>query len=240
MDRWSELHYDARGGSIERTLASISSRLDVDEATPAGLAPLIIAASRGQVGVVRVLTKKGAGVTAASNEGGITALHASAREGCVAVTRLLVKAGVDVEAKISTGATPPYFFLAAGAGQVELMEELSRARANVNSLPAEERLRYSWRLREDVWIRSRCSFVRGRTHSSHIRFHPGKCMSFTTWQRKTGTGRKVVHGHAATESQLRGLEATRRLLIRVEAVHAVPWLWHNFCHSLCFKGSKHV
>eukprot|EP00903_Cladosiphon_okamuranus_P011319 g10670.t2 len=206
MDRWSELHYDARGGSIERTLASISSRLDVDEATPAGLAPLIIAASRGQVGVVRVLTKKGAGVTAASNEGGITALHASAREGCVAVTRLLVKAGVDVEAKISTGATPPYFFLAAGAGQVELMEELSRARANVNSLPAEERLRYSWRLREDVWIRSR----------------------------------KVVHGHAATESQLRGLEATRRLLIRVEAVHAVPWLWHNFCHSLCFKGSKHV
>ena len=45
---------------------------------------------------------------------------------------------------------------------------------------------------------------------------------------------KVLGDKIATESQLHGLEAIRRLLMRVEAVHAVSWLWANdaaFAHA---------
>eukprot|EP00903_Cladosiphon_okamuranus_P019373 g17813.t1 len=37
-------------------------------------------------------------------------------------------------------------------------------------------------------------------------------------------GVKIVGGKDPTESQLHGLEAIRRLLMRVEAVHAIAWL----------------
>ena len=35
-----------------------------------------------------------------------------------------------------------------------------------------------------------------------------------------------VAGEDSTEEQLNRLEAVRRLLMQVEAVHAVSWLWH--------------
>ena len=41
------------------------------------------------------------------------------------------------------------------------------------------------------------------------------------------TKKKVVRAKKdATEEQLHGREAARRLLLRVEAVRAVSWLWH--------------
>lgn len=38
---------------------------------------------------------------------------------------------------------------------------------------------------------------------------------------------KVLDGEEATKEQLRSLEAIRRLLLRVEAVHTVSWRWRN-------------
>ncbi len=38
---------------------------------------------------------------------------------------------------------------------------------------------------------------------------------------------KKICGKDATEAQLKNLEAIRRLLLRVEAVHAASWRWHN-------------
>lgn len=38
---------------------------------------------------------------------------------------------------------------------------------------------------------------------------------------------KKIGGKDATKAQLQNLEAIRRLLLRVEAVHAASWLWHN-------------
>ena len=38
---------------------------------------------------------------------------------------------------------------------------------------------------------------------------------------------KNLDGKNATEEQLQGLEGIRRLLIRVETVHALSWLWYN-------------
>ena len=38
---------------------------------------------------------------------------------------------------------------------------------------------------------------------------------------------KKIGGEVATEEQLQSLESVRRLLMRVDAVHAVSWLWRN-------------
>lgn len=43
---------------------------------------------------------------------------------------------------------------------------------------------------------------------------------------------KKVGGKAATEEQLHTLQAVRRVLMRVEAVHAVSWLWHKHAPSI--------
>ena len=47
-----------------------------------------------------------------------------------------------------------------------------------------------------------------------------------------------VGGKDATESQLHALEATRRLLLRVEAVHAVSWLWAKDAPSTTHAATK--
>lgn len=46
-------------------------------------------------------------------------------------------------------------------------------------------------------------------------------LAFTTHNLR----KKTAGGKAATEEELNRLEAIRRLLLRVEAVHAVSWLW---------------
>lgn len=38
---------------------------------------------------------------------------------------------------------------------------------------------------------------------------------------------KTLLGENATKEQLNGLEGIRRLLLRVEAVHATSWLWQS-------------
>ncbi|CBN75182.1 EsV-1-199 [Ectocarpus siliculosus] len=43
---------------------------------------------------------------------------------------------------------------------------------------------------------------------------------------------KVVDGKPATEEQLHRLQAIRRLLLRVDAVHAVSWLWPSDAPSI--------
>ena len=45
---------------------------------------------------------------------------------------------------------------------------------------------------------------------------------------------------AATESQLDSLEAMRRLLMRVEAVHAVSWLWASDTSSTTHAAAAAV
>lgn len=50
---------------------------------------------------------------------------------------------------------------------------------------------------------------------------------------------KKVAGEAATEEQLRRLEAVRRLLLRVEAVHAVSWLWSRDAPGFTYAREGH-
>lgn len=55
---------------------------------------------------------------------------------------------------------------------------------------------------------------------------------------------KMVNGQPATQQQLDSLEATRRLLMRMEAVHAASWLWtsddlgNNNNNTLAAEGTN--
>ena len=48
-----------------------------------------------------------------------------------------------------------------------------------------------------------------------------------TFTRRLLREKQLIRGKVFTEGKLRRLEAIRRLLLRVEAVHAVSWLWAN-------------
>ena len=49
---------------------------------------------------------------------------------------------------------------------------------------------------------------------------------------------KKVRGEEATEDELNSLEATRRLLLRLEAVHATSWLWPSAVPSVVRSAPK--
>lgn len=56
----------------------------------------------------------------------------------------------------------------------------------------------------------------------------GKSYNYTPLAFANGCLReKKVGGKDATEDQLRKLESVRRLLLTVDAVHAISWLWHS-------------
>lgn len=49
---------------------------------------------------------------------------------------------------------------------------------------------------------------------------------------------KKVNGEDATEEELDGLEGIRLLLMRVEAVHAVSWLWYTGPAPIAREGTR--
>lgn len=118
-------------GSTGRVLALLSSgRFDIDEGTPNGFTPLILAAVAGYTRIVRILLNKRANVTIAA-DGGLTALHASAQGGHLAVTKLLVKAGAPLEAVAYGEVTA--LLIAAELGYSDIMTVLIEAGANPDS-----------------------------------------------------------------------------------------------------------
>ena len=127
----NELHYAAKDGSSERTLALLSSGLiDIDQGTPDGRTPLMLAAHRDNSHVVRMLLNGGANF-AIVGDSRCTALHYSAHFGHRAVTELLVHSGSDLEADNLHGLTPLH--LAAKGGHTEAMSVLIKAGANPSS-----------------------------------------------------------------------------------------------------------
>ena len=128
----NELHNAVKDGSIERTLPILSGgSIDIDQGSPDGTTPLMLAALHGHSRIARILLNKGSNVSIV-DDGGFTALHISAYRGYLAVTKLLVKAGSDLEAATSLdGSTPLY--LAAEKGHSEVASVLIEAGANLNS-----------------------------------------------------------------------------------------------------------
>ena len=127
----SDLHQAAFDGSTSRLVALLSDGpFDIDEGSPSGRTPLMMASCMGHPHVVRILLNKGADVSIVPDDGH-TALHNSAQEGHVAVSKMLVNAGADLEAVTVSGGTPLH--LCAEKGNSEVMSVLIEAGANLDS-----------------------------------------------------------------------------------------------------------
>jgi ankyrin repeat protein len=102
--------------------------------------PLVDAARRGEVELVRSMLDDGADVNAAQGDG-MTALHASAEGGHVEIARLLIAAGADLDAETRIGHyTPLHLAGRGGHGHVVLAlaeagADVSRATSNTGVTP---------------------------------------------------------------------------------------------------------
>ncbi|MHC4439521.1 MAG: ankyrin repeat domain-containing protein, partial [Planctomycetota bacterium] len=96
----------AARGNIEAIMQHLEAGTDVDaKELPGGSTPLLVAATFGQVEVVKFLIEKGANVNATSNDGS-TALHGAAFFCHPGIVKLLLDKGAEVNAKNIRGETP--------------------------------------------------------------------------------------------------------------------------------------
>ena len=93
--------------------------------------PLLDAARRGEVEVVRSLLDGGADVNAARGDG-LTALHAAAERGHLDVAKLLISAGAELDAGTRIGRYTP-LHLAGRGGHGRVVGALVEAGADVNA-----------------------------------------------------------------------------------------------------------
>lgn len=137
----SKLYRAASSGSVESTLhVLLEGSADIDErCCDHGWTPLMIAAEKGYLRIIRVLIRFGAGISVATDDGH-TALHFSIGGRHLAITRALAKAGADLEAEADLvlkggrtirGHTPLH--LAAAEGFCGGIVALIKAGANIDS-----------------------------------------------------------------------------------------------------------
>ena len=126
------LHRAARDGSIKQTTALLSmNSVDIDQGTPEGYTPLMIAAVKGCSSIVVILLAKGANPLVV-NDDGFTALHLAAEAGKLATLAVLLYTHADLHAKKSfCGLTPLH--LAAQDGRFEIVRVLVKAGADVRA-----------------------------------------------------------------------------------------------------------
>lgn len=136
----SELYAAASSGSVQRTLGLLSSgSSDINRGCDKdGWTPLMVAAEKGYLRIIRVLLRFDADVSAKA-DGGHTALHFSIGGKHLAVSKALIKAGADLEAPaefVRTGFKPVQgqtpLHLATGVGFSEGIVALVDAGAKVN------------------------------------------------------------------------------------------------------------
>ncbi|CAN0526946.1 unnamed protein product [Ectocarpus sp. 12 AP-2014] len=129
---WTALHSAANDGSFERVFGIVSSgSIQINQGSPEGWTPLMLAADGGHSRIVSFLLNRGA-IARIMGDEGVTALHVSAKNGHVVVTLMLIRAGVDVGLSCfsSGGYTPLH--LAAQNGRCAVMEVLIYAGADVD------------------------------------------------------------------------------------------------------------
>jgi uncharacterized protein len=154
---FTSLLFAARNGSVDTVRALLDKGAAINETTPDGSTPLLVAVASAQEPAARLLLDRGADPNLASDIG-YTPLHAtvwkpSAKEGLFrangspALVGALLAHGAKVDARIAkdppavpgsyffqsglVGATP--YWLAAKAGNVDLMRVLAKGGADLNA-----------------------------------------------------------------------------------------------------------
>jgi hypothetical protein len=102
---WSDLHFAASAGDVERVRELLKKGVDPNAKNEYGWTPLHVAALKGRVDVVKLLLERGADPNA-KNGDGKTPLHVAAIRGSVDVARLLLEHGADPNAQDKHGNTP--------------------------------------------------------------------------------------------------------------------------------------
>ena len=207
-----------------------------------GSVPLDAAARKGHLEVVRELIRHCGIGGCGGASGGVDALEMAAQEHQVGAMSVLMDAGV-----VDTGAA---LRNAAGRGReapVKLLLQQQRGkairkRAYVNSLDEDGCSALFFTVGFSDFCRPNPRVVRllvdagadataaiRLTNSGMVIFHDTLLVMLTMMMGRDERGADVGK---ATEDRLHRLEGIRRLLLRVEAVHAVSWLWHSEAPSV--------
>jgi|SRR5215213_2843807 len=111
---------------------------DVNQTDQEGYTPLMRAAERGQVNVVRALLKRGAEVDA-RRPGGFTALMLAAQKGSLPVVKVLLAAGANPNVSVVTSHAGELSTLIAGimSGNQPVVQTLIKGGAKVNPRTAD-------------------------------------------------------------------------------------------------------
>ncbi len=125
------LHYAAEAQDREAVQALIRAGAQVDalDGSCHRRSPLMIAARRGALDLVKPLLQAGASIELPDNVYGCRPLHHAAIGGHVAVVKALLDAGAEVTAKDYKGATP--LQLAQKKGHAEVVQLLTQAEAAI-------------------------------------------------------------------------------------------------------------
>lgn len=127
----NKLHVAAMGGYVDRAKTLLSKgSIDINQGTPGGLTPLMLASMMGHESVVKILLSEGA--NASIEIEGLTALCHAVGGGYIAVTKMLLKAGGE-RAMALSGALVRPLRVATEQGQAEAIKVLIEAGADVNA-----------------------------------------------------------------------------------------------------------
>lgn len=108
--------------SLVQYLASVGS--DLDKAESYGATPLLIAAQKGHVEVVKCLADAGADLNKTDTDG-VTPMYSAAQNGFLSIVQCLVEAGADAQIGTTVnGATP--LVIAAQRRQHEVVRYLEQ------------------------------------------------------------------------------------------------------------------
>lgn len=229
------LYCAAENGHIEATKILLGAKADPMLVDTEDGYPLVMAASYGHVEVVLELIRQGGIRGCCSKNGGLVALVAATEQRHVDIMAILTDAGVTdttghaLHAAITSGVEEPVKFLlrqwqkgnttgskhpgvdAPGMyGETPLLRSIEACR------PCSPR---TVRFLVDAGADTTTSTLSMDTSGGNVFLD-------TPWGRtKRSLAEKKVGTEAATKEQLQSLEAIRRLLLQVEAVHAESWLW---------------
>lgn len=218
-------------------------------AAGAAFVPLDVAAYEGHSKVVDELIQEHGIEGCGGASGGVHALRAAAERQHLEIMGTLTSAGVVdtgmvLQGAASRGRESSVKFLLL-QGKWSTSDEGAGYLDTVNRFGATSLICSISACRPCSSRISRLLIDTGATTTSAVRltnaegklFFNDTPLAYTNFKIREEKNRERIHGKRATESQLHSLEAIRRLLLRVEAVHAVSWLWASDVPSITHAAS---